>query len=39
VLWTRVQGGVTKALGGTTVAELVEFADQHERKDTVSGTA
>jgi Rrf2 family protein len=36
VLWTRVQGGVTKALGGTTVAELVEFADQHERKDTVS---
>jgi Rrf2 family cysteine metabolism transcriptional repressor len=39
VLWTRVQGGVTKALGGTTVAELVQFADQHERKDTVSGRA
>jgi Rrf2 family transcriptional regulator, cysteine metabolism repressor len=39
VLWTRVQGGVTKALGGTTVAELVAFADQHERKDTVSGPA
>ena len=37
VLWTRVQGGVTKALGGTTVAELVEFANQHERKDTVVG--
>ena len=29
LLWTRVQGGVTKALGGTTLAELVEFSDQH----------
>jgi Rrf2 family protein len=29
LLWTRVQGGVTKALTGTTLAELVEFADQH----------
>src|ERR671919_2703047 len=28
-LWTRVQGGVTKALSGTTLAELVEFAEQH----------
>jgi len=26
LLWTRVQGGVTKALSGTTLAELVEFA-------------
>ena len=26
LLWTRVQGGVTKALAGTTLAELVEFA-------------
>ena len=26
VLWTRVQGGVTKALAGTTLAELVEFS-------------
>jgi Rrf2 family transcriptional regulator, cysteine metabolism repressor len=25
LLWTRVQGGVTKALAGTTLAELVEF--------------
>ena len=25
-LWTRVQGGVTKALSGTTLADLVEFA-------------
>ena len=27
LLWTRVQGGVTRALAGTTLAELVEFAD------------
>ncbi len=26
LLWTRVQGGVNKALAGTTLAELVEFA-------------
>lgn len=26
LLWTRVQSGVTKALAGTTLAELVEFA-------------
>ena len=25
-LWTRVQGGVNKALSGTTLADLVEFA-------------
>ena len=25
LLWTRVQSGVTKALAGTTLAELVEF--------------
>src|SRR3954451_6003773 len=25
LLWTRVQGGVSKALAGTTLAELVEF--------------
>jgi Rrf2 family transcriptional regulator, cysteine metabolism repressor len=29
LLWTRVQGGVTKALAGTTLAELVEFSEQH----------
>ena len=28
LLWTRVQGGVTKALAGTTVAELAAFAEQ-----------
>ncbi len=27
LLWTRVHGGVTKALAGTSLAELVEFAD------------
>ena len=26
LLWTRVQGGVTKALASTTLTELVEFA-------------
>jgi len=26
LLWTRVQGGVNKALSGTTLADLVEFA-------------
>jgi Rrf2 family transcriptional regulator, cysteine metabolism repressor len=39
VLWTRVQGGVTKALAGTTLAELVTFANQHESKSTVAGRA
>ncbi len=27
LLWTRVQGGVMKALSGTTLAELVEFSE------------
>jgi len=27
LLWTRVQGGVTKALSGTTLADLVEFSE------------
>ena len=26
-LWTRVHGGVTKALAGTTLADLVEFSE------------
>jgi Rrf2 family transcriptional regulator, cysteine metabolism repressor len=30
-LWTRVQGGVSKALSGTTVADLVQFAGQSPR--------
>jgi Rrf2 family cysteine metabolism transcriptional repressor len=39
VLWTRVQGGVTKALAGTTLAELVEFSHQNDSKRTVAGPA
>src|SRR5262245_7906967 len=30
LLWMRVQGGVTKALAGTTLAELVEFSSPGE---------
>ena len=30
LLWMRVQGGVIRALQGTTLAELVEFAERHE---------
>lgn len=29
LLWTRVQGGVIRALQGTTLAELVEFSSTH----------
>ena len=32
LLWMRVQGGVIRALQGTTLAELVEFAGRHERE-------
>jgi Rrf2 family protein len=39
LLWTRVQGGVTKALLGTTLADLVEFAEQHDRKPAAAGAA
>ena len=39
LLWTRVQGGVFKALAGTTLAELVEFADQHDSRRDVAGVA
>jgi Rrf2 family protein len=30
LLWMRVQGGVIRALQGTTLGELVEFAERHE---------
>lgn len=30
LLWTRVQGGVMKALQTTTLADLVEFSRQHD---------
>jgi Rrf2 family protein len=39
LLWTRVQGGMTKALQGTTLAELVEFAHRHDRKPALAGSA
>jgi len=32
LLWTRVQNGVTKALAGTTLAELVEFSSPQARE-------
>jgi Rrf2 family cysteine metabolism transcriptional repressor len=39
LLWTRVQGGISKALTGTTLAELVEFADGHAPRPTLAGSA
>jgi Rrf2 family cysteine metabolism transcriptional repressor len=39
LLWTRVQGGISKALTGTTLADLVEFADSHNPEPTLAGTA
>lgn len=37
LLWTRVHGGVTKALSGTTLAELVEFAEGSARAAQLAG--
>ena len=39
LLWTRVQGGVTKALAKTSLEELVEFADGAARADTAATVA
>jgi len=39
LLWTRVQGGINKALTGTTLADLVEFADSHAPRATLAGNA
>ena len=36
LLWTRVQGGVTRALTSTTLAELVEFAGPVPTPDKVA---
>ena len=33
LLWTRVQNGVTKALAGTTLAELVDFSAPQGHSD------
>src|SRR5688500_13722120 len=38
LLWTRVQGGITRALAGTTLADLVEFAEQHRTTDGLAET-
>jgi Rrf2 family transcriptional regulator, cysteine metabolism repressor len=38
LLWTRVQGGVFKALSGTSLAELVEFAEDGPVAHKASGT-
>ena len=37
LLWTRVHGGITKALAGTTLADLVEFAEQHTAREPLAG--
>jgi Rrf2 family protein len=39
LLWTRVQGGVTKALGGTTLADLVEFTQDNGLRREAATTA
>jgi Rrf2 family cysteine metabolism transcriptional repressor len=39
LLWTRVQGGVTRALANTTLAELVEFAGPPPRAEPVATPA
>ena len=31
-LWTRVHGGVTKALAGTTLADLVDFSEASDER-------
>lgn len=36
LLWTRVQGGVTRALAGTSLADLVEFAGERLPDDEVA---
>jgi Rrf2 family transcriptional regulator, cysteine metabolism repressor len=39
LLWTRVQGGVSRALAGTTLAELVDFAGPGARAEEAVGSA
>jgi len=39
LLWTRVQGGIARALQGTTLAELIDFGAQELRPPLVSGAA
>jgi Rrf2 family transcriptional regulator, cysteine metabolism repressor len=39
LLWTRVHGGITRALAGTTLAELIEFESRDKKLNTVTVTA
>jgi Rrf2 family protein len=39
LLWTRVQGGITKALVGTNLAELVSFGGQRPPEQSLAGQA
>jgi Rrf2 family protein len=39
LLWTRVQGGITRALAGTTLAELVEFENREPKPKLTAGAA
>lgn len=39
LLWTRVQGGITRALVGTTLAELVEFETRNETNQPAATSA
>ena len=39
LLWTRVQGGVGRALAGTTLAELVDFSGATPRAGQTVGSA
>lgn len=39
LLWTRVQGGITRALAGTTLAELAEFESRDPKPKLTAGAA
>ena len=39
LLWTRVQSGVSKALAGTTLAELARFAKRSKQDPSIAGGA
>ena len=41
LLWTRVQGGMIRALQGTTLAELIDFSGPHRERarEPVAGAA
>jgi DNA-binding IscR family transcriptional regulator len=39
LLWTRVHGGITRALAGTTLAELIEFESRDRNLNTVAAGA